>query len=195
MQSEIQALVRKTGDRTDGCSNASGLCQCGCDQLTTRSPVTDRRKGYVRGCPRLYINGHGGANSKLLYIEDEHGCWIWQRTRNEAGYGRIRQGGKMRFTHAVWYEREIGLVPKGMMLHHTCLRGHLGCMNPRHLAPVTAAENARLSRAAKLNLIQVAFIRVMFATGEWTKTALARRFNVSDVQIHYIVTEQCWSGI
>ena len=176
------------------CQNKSGLCQCGCGQPTTISRVTDRCKGYLRGCPRRYLNGHAGVKSALPYLEDEQGCWIWQRTRNEQGYGRTRDGKKMRLAHRTLYEREFGAVPHGTVLHHLCGRGHLGCVNPRHMKPVKPSENARLGRAAKLRHDQVSEIRRLFEAGGHTKASLARQFGVSDVQIHYIISGRCWLG-
>ena len=35
-----------------------GLCQCGCGQVTKRSPVTERRYGYAAGQHRRFVNRH-----------------------------------------------------------------------------------------------------------------------------------------
>jgi hypothetical protein len=156
--------------------------------------VTDRAKGYQRDCPRFYVNGHNGSKSSVRYLEDAHGCWIWQRTRNAQGYGRLWDRGKMRLAHVVWYERHVGPIPAGFVLHHTCGRGHDGCMNPAHLTPVTPAENARLGRGTKLNVAQVRQIRLIGVGGRRTKTDIARQFGVSDVQIHHILTGRCWAA-
>jgi hypothetical protein len=99
----------------------------------------------------------------------------------------------MRLAHVVWYERAVGPIPRGLVLHHRCGRGHLGCMNPAHLIPVTPAENARLSRTTKLDPAQVAEIRLTYAAGGRTKTSLAREYGVSDVQIGYILSGRCWN--
>jgi hypothetical protein len=193
-QIQLIGLAIGPGNGSGRGENLAGICQCGCGQQTTVSRVTDRRKGYLKGTPRRYVNGHGGAKSQHKYLEDEHGCWIWQRSRTDGGYGRVRDGKMMRPAHAVWYERECGPVPTGLVLHHICQRGHAGCMNPWHVRPVTPAENARLSRAAKLDRSRVAVIKTMLAAGARSKASIAREFGVSGVLIHYIVTGRCWSG-
>lgn len=174
------------------CANKDGRCRCGCGQTTTIALVTDRRKGYQRDCPRLYVNGHNRRTTVALFLVDEAGCWIWQCTRNRAGYGRVRDNGRMQFAHRVWYERAKGPVPPGFVLHHTCGRGHDGCMNPDHLIPVTPAENARLRRGVKLDDTRATAIRDLVHAGGHTKTAIAREFGVSDVLVHYIATGRCW---
>ena len=35
-----------------------GLCQCGCGRKTRLAPITDRSKGYVKGQPLRFVNGH-----------------------------------------------------------------------------------------------------------------------------------------
>lgn len=156
------------------------------------SRVTDRRKGYVKGCHRGYLPGHNRKRPAPDYLEDVLGCWIWQGTRNRAGYGRVRDNGKMRFAHRVWYGRAFGPIPPGLVLHHTCGRGHEGCMNPHHLIPVTPAENARLRRGIKLDKARAGTIRGLVLAGDQPKTAIAREFGVSDVLVHYIATGRCW---
>src|SRR5215207_587096 len=104
------------------CVNPAGYCGCGCGAITTISAVTDRGKGYQKGCPRLYITGHNRRTSGPHFEIDERGCWIWLWSRNGAGYGRIRDGKKMRPAHVVWYERHIGPIPAGQVLHHLCER-------------------------------------------------------------------------
>jgi hypothetical protein len=178
----------------DRCDNPSGVCQCGCGKRTSLSVTTDGNKGYVRGCPRRYVNGHNGARNPPQFVIDQGGCWIWQRTRSKAGYGRVRDGVRMRFAHVVWYERTVGPVPHGKVLHHRCGRGHLGCMNPYHMQPVSPAENAQLSRAAKLDWGQVDTLRRKFSAGNVTKTSLGREFGISDAQVHNIVTGKSWAA-
>lgn len=71
----------------------------------------------------------------------ECGCWIWMGSVNRDGYGQVSLGGKMRKAHDVSYEMFIGPVPAGLELDHLC-RVRC-CCNPRHVEPVTHAENMR----------------------------------------------------
>lgn len=69
------------------------------------------------------------------------GCWIWTGTRVWNGYGRIQVGNKCQFAHRVSYETFVGPIPAGRELDHLCRER--GCVNWRHLEPVTRRENQR----------------------------------------------------
>lgn len=76
-------------------------------------------------------------------VEDDNGCWIWQRRLNRGGYGignRYVDGAKVTFrTHRLAYEVFVGPIPAGLALDHLCrVRA---CCNPAHLEPVTFREN------------------------------------------------------
>ena len=84
-------------------------------------------------------------------------CWPWTGGLSE-GYGHFAAvNGKSRGAHIWVYEHEVGLVPKGLILDHTChnralacLGGpkclHRRCVNPAHLEPATNQQN--VSRGA-----------------------------------------------
>lgn len=65
------------------------------------------------------------------------GCWNW--TGSSDRYGFFYWQGKTVRAHRFAYEREVGEVPDGLELDHTCRNTH--CVNPAHLEPVTHAEN------------------------------------------------------
>lgn len=120
----------------------------------------------------------------LKYYTDEHGCWIpISHAKDKDGYVLY----KGRRAHQVMFERVSGKIPKGMVVRHTCNRGHLGCCNPGHLVLGTQAENVQdrvdAGRSAtgtkngngKLTDEQVEVIR----TSAEPATALAERFGCS----------------
>lgn len=80
-------------------------------------------------------------------------CWLWQAGTfgTVMGYGCFYDRGRMRYAHRVAYELEVGAVPEGMELDHTC-RQPL-CVNPAHLQPVTHAENVRRGEAGRYHKI------------------------------------------
>ncbi len=85
-----------------------------------------------------------------LYRAGPDECWIGPWKPNGAGYVRIYLQIYERKSHLkdacgsvhiIAYEAWVGPVPNGLVLDHLCrVRS---CFNPRHLEPVTEAENIR----------------------------------------------------
>lgn len=68
-------------------------------------------------------------------------CWPWTSTLTRKGYGHGSFRGQFFSTHRVSYEIAFGSIPEGMQIDHRCR--NTKCQNPRHLEPVTNAENMR----------------------------------------------------
>jgi hypothetical protein len=70
-------------------------------------------------------------------------CWIWMGALCGPGYGQIRitEDGRSRrlLVHRWMYERHNGPIPDRTEVHHLCDTPR--CINPKHLAAVTHAEN------------------------------------------------------
>ena len=70
-------------------------------------------------------------------------CWLWSGyIHKRTGYGRLGQS----LAHRLVYETLVGEIPPGLELDHLCRVRH--CVNPKHLEPVTSAENTRRGAAA-----------------------------------------------
>jgi hypothetical protein len=92
-----------------------------------------------------------------LYIVTPDGCWEWQGTRSALGYGQadprhyglpdefprhIRRNGQHRaLTHRISYWQNIGPIPEGKIVRHTC--DNPPCVNPAHLLVGTRHDNAQ----------------------------------------------------
>lgn len=77
-------------------------------------------------------------------IGDE--CWEWNGASGR-GYGLISDGsGRLRPAHRMMYELLVGPVPEGLDLDHLCR--NRGCINPKHLEPVTHKVNINRGRKA-----------------------------------------------
>lgn len=66
-------------------------------------------------------------------------CWPWPGSKTTGGYGKIQHDGRLQLAHRVAYELHVGPIPDGLMLDHICFERD--CFNPRHLEPVTNAQN------------------------------------------------------
>lgn len=79
-------------------------------------------------------------------------CWHWTGAINKEGYGIIRREKHGKWycdrVHRFVYELVKGKIPYGLELDHLC-RNPI-CCNPRHLEPVTHAENVRRGNAKNI---------------------------------------------
>jgi hypothetical protein len=103
-------------------------------------------------------------------------CWIWQRGKIGGGYGAIKSGGRVTLAHRYFYEKQVGEIPDGDVLHHLCWRGnpegYRACCNPHHLEPRSRRDNAREGVRIKLSVEDAAAIRAEIE-------ALAARYDVT----------------
>lgn len=81
------------------------------------------------------------------FVDQGSGCWLWTGATTEAGYG-VFWARPLRYAHVFAYEMFIGPIPEGLELDHKCRVRN--CCNPRHLEPVTHAENTRRGIAGVL---------------------------------------------
>lgn len=79
------------------------------------------------------------------------GCWLWTSALGTGGYPILWVGaGRSVRAHRFAYELLVGPVPSGLTLDHTCRTRR--CVNPAHLEPCTAGENAARSPLAPYNV-------------------------------------------
>lgn len=125
------------------------------------------------------------------YIVDEStGCWLWQKAKNDKGYGQIWSGGKVKYAHRVFYERERGVLNDQHEIDHLCRRH--ACVNPSHLEPVFHAENARRGKSTRLTRKDVETIRGLVRVGNISQAEAARRWKVASSHVSRIVSRKKW---
>lgn len=165
----------------------AGFCQCGCGRATNIAKNDNRERGNKRGIPYRYVIGHGHGMTKPRFIVDpETGCWIWQRSKDDCGYGTLLRGR----AHIAIYEQKYGPVPTGKELDHTCRRRD--CVNPDHLEPVTHKENVWRGKRCKITFVLASEIRKLYATGTWRQVDLGKRFGISQNNVSHIVLNETW---
>lgn len=105
-----------------------------------KMPVVGR--GYRRIAPtflaRKPIKDRLIENSS---IDQETGCWNWNGSLINKGYGQISIKGKNCQPHRISWKVFVGEIPKGMQINHKCHNSK--CINPEHLYTGTQQENIR----------------------------------------------------
>lgn len=94
----------------------------------------------IPGAPNFRVRFWGRVNK----TDD---CWLWTGAVNSAGYGQIRQGGRIHYVHRLSYEDAHGPIPDGFQIDHLCRVRN--CLRPEHLEAVTPGENTRRGEPAR----------------------------------------------
>lgn len=128
------------------------LCECGCGNPAPIASKTMTKRGWIKGEPVRFIQGHSGRmrpSGVIKYHVDENtGCWLWERSKTSLGYGHLTIKNKQVLAHRFVYEKHRGKIPEGMTLDHLCRTP--SCVNPEHLEPVPHAENCRRGSRGRL---------------------------------------------
>jgi len=89
-------------------------------------------------------------------IEDDNGCWIWQKSKKKFGYGYMTTGSrkdgtrKTDMSHRVSFAAFNGEIPDGMWVLHKC--DTPSCVNPSHLYTGTRTDNVNdMMKRGRLN--------------------------------------------
>lgn len=113
-------------------------------------------------------------------VNPETGCWEWQGSRNDAGYGRMQFCGRSQLVHRVvaHLALEMPLGSKGICALHHC--DNPPCFNPDHLFIGSQQDNvddcAAKGRARK-------------AIGEESGTSKLTGAEVLDIRSRYVAGE------
>ena len=77
---------------------------------------------------------------RIDFLSSDKGCWLWVGCKTHDGYPYWgTTNNKSIYAHRFIYEQEVGLIPDGHTLDHTCRVRN--CVNPAHMDPCTLREN------------------------------------------------------
>lgn len=82
----------------------------------------------------------------LANIIRREGCWAWNGTKHDCGYGLVLIAGERAYAHRLSYELHKGPIPAGHVVLHLCHNPE--CTNPDHLEHGTQKQNMRTSLVA-----------------------------------------------
>ena len=175
----------------------SACKECGATYYV--SPSVRKNSNYCSALCRNIATGKRQSrdlSERFWEKVDKSGdCWIWTGAMLKTGYGSIRVEKKALRAHRVAYTLEVGPIPDGALLRHSC--DNPKCVNPAHLIPGNKFENTEdaILRGqhvcgekhfrAKLSNSAVKTIKAALAAGVQGKF-LADQFGVSQALVSEI---------
>jgi hypothetical protein len=139
-------------------------------------------------------------------IQEPSKCWPFIGGVNYNGYGNFWLDDKIVSAHRVsWMIHNHKMIQDGLLVCHTC--DNKLCCNPHHLYTGSHTDNTRdyVSRSmpeyfnkgsrnpsAKLTVSDIEDIKILYATGKYSYSQIARIYNLSPTYPHSIIKGKRW---
>lgn len=139
---------------------------------------------------------------------DGDDCLMWPFSRSRVtGFGTLTVKGRSHRAHRLMCELAHGSAPEdNLHAAHSCGKGHLGCVNPKHLRWATPIENAAdkvehgtaprgtTNGHSRLNEADVLSIRRQAGDGV-AQRLIAEKFGITRAAVSAIVVRRNWAWL
>lgn len=150
-----------------------------------------------------------GSGLEFLLEHAEHAgddCLIWPYYRGRNGYAKMTFEGTPMNAHRMMCRLTKGEpIGKRSTARHLCGNGHMGCVNPKHLAWGTVKENNhdrfdhgtsnRGERQGQHKLTESEVMEIYALRGRFTAVYVGSVYGVSDANIRAIWKGRNWAWL
>jgi hypothetical protein len=185
-----------------GCDNppspkaAKGLCNSHYWQLHKGRPLT--ALSYRRNRCIPWLEAHAA--------HDGDDCLTWPFRNSSEGRAQVKVGGHTKMAARVMCEMAHGKPPTlDHEAAHSCGKGHLGCVNPKHLRWATTVENKadmiehgtriRGEKCWNAKLTESAVLAIRELAHTTPKPAIAAMFEINTYHVTRIIRGERWGHV
>lgn len=144
-------------------------------------------------------------NETAVHFQSDE-CLIWPFYRSRAGYGIVTKDGRKQHASRVVCEIVNGPPPSpDHQAAHLCGKGHLGCVNPRHLSWKTVIENHadkrihgtvnRGSRNGRAKIKESDIKAIRSLKNKMTTNQVAKMFDIPRGTAWNILNNKSWQWV